>query len=35
MTKNWVIYTKWKYKVLKIHDINDSKIHFEGFLSVK
>lgn len=32
---NWKIYTKWKYKILKIHDINDSKIHFEGFLSVK
>ncbi|HFC77018.1 MAG TPA: hypothetical protein ENJ27_02210 [Candidatus Moranbacteria bacterium] len=29
------IWTKGKYKVLEIYDINNPEIHFEGFLSVK
>lgn len=32
---NWDIWTKWKYKVIEIFDINNPKIHFEWFLSVK
>ena len=32
---NWEIWTKWMYKVIQIHNILDSKIHFEWFLSVK
>jgi hypothetical protein len=32
---NWEIWTKWKYKVLNIYDINKSEIHFEWFQSIK
>lgn len=32
---NGEVWTKGKYKVIEVFDISDSKIHFEGFLSVK
>lgn len=33
--KWWEVWTKGKYKVLNIFDIDNPKIHFEWFLSVK
>lgn len=32
---NWEIWTKWKYKIENIYDINDSKIYFEWFNLIK
>lgn len=32
---NWEIWTRGKYKVLDIYDINNPQIHFEWFLWVK
>lgn len=32
---NWKIFTRWKYKVLEIFDINSPEIHFEWFNSIK
>ena len=29
------IWTKGKYKVLEVYDVNNPEIHFEGFLKVK
>ena len=33
--KNGEVWTKWKYKVVDVFDVNDPKIHFEWFLSAK
>ena len=32
---NWEIWTRWKYKILDVYNIDNPKIHFEWFLSVK
>jgi len=33
--KDEEIYTRGKYKINEVYDINDSKIHFNGFTKIK
>lgn len=33
--ENGQVWTRWKYEILAIYDVNDPEIHFEWFLSVK
>jgi len=33
--ENWEIFTRWKYKIIAIFNVNDPTIHFEWFLVKK